>query len=175
MLKIRRSWGRLIFKMEIPILVRPHLYIETPPWPRCNTLRPRQNGRNYADDVLIRIFLNESIWMYQVWKIPLKFVPKGPVNNIPALVQIMAWSRPGGKQLSEPIMLNLLRRVCVSRPQWVNTLRPRQNGRHFADDILNCILLNENVWIPNKISLKFVPKGRINNIPSLVQIWTNDG
>ena len=49
-----------------------------------------------------------------------------------------------------------------------NTLRPRQNGRHFADDILKCILLNENVWIPFEISLKFVPKGPINNIPSLV-------
>ena len=26
----------------------------------------------------------------------------------------------------------------------VNTLRPRQNGRHIADDIFKCILLNEN-------------------------------
>ena len=26
-----------------------------------------------------------------------------------------------------------------------NTLRPRQNGRHFADDTFNCIFLNENV------------------------------
>ena len=26
-----------------------------------------------------------------------------------------------------------------------NTLRPRQNGRYFADDIFKCILLNENV------------------------------
>ena len=49
-----------------------------------------------------------------------------------------------------------------------NTLRPRQNGRHFADDILKCIFLNENVWIPIAISLKFVPKGPIDNIPALV-------
>ena len=27
----------------------------------------------------------------------------------------------------------------------INTLRPGQNGRHFADDILKCIFLNENV------------------------------
>ena len=39
----------------------------------------------------------------------------------------------------------------------VNTLRPRQDSRHFADDIFKCIFLNENVWIPIKISLKFVP------------------
>ena len=52
----------------------------------------------------------------------------------------------------------------------LNTLRPRQNGRHFADDIFKCIFLNENASISTNISLKFVPKGRISNIPTLVQI-----
>ena len=52
----------------------------------------------------------------------------------------------------------------------INTLQPRQNGRHFPDDIFKCIFLNENVWISIKISLKFVPKGPINNIPALVHI-----
>ena len=47
-------------------------------------------------------------------------------------------------------------------------LRPRQNGRHFAYDIFKWIFLNENVWIPIKISLKFVPQCPINNIPALV-------
>ena len=49
-----------------------------------------------------------------------------------------------------------------------NKLRPRRNGRHFADAIFKCIFLNENIWIPIKISLKFVPKGPIKNIPALV-------
>ena len=49
----------------------------------------------------------------------------------------------------------------------INTMRPRQNGCHFADDIFKCIILNENIWIPIKNSLKFVPKGQINNIPTL--------
>ena len=35
-----------------------------------------------------------------------------------------------------------------------NTLRPRQHGRHFAGDIFKGIFLNENIWIPIKISLK---------------------
>ena len=42
-------------------------------------------------------------------------LPKGPINNIPALVQIMAWRRPGDKPLSEPMMVSLL-----TQPQWVN-------------------------------------------------------
>ena len=50
----------------------------------------------------------------------------------------------------------------------LNTLRPRQIGRHFADNILKCIFLNENVWIPIEISLKFVLKGPTDNIPALV-------
>ena len=57
------------------------------------------------------------------------------------------------------------------------TLRPRQNGRHFSDDIFKCIFSNENVWIPIKISLKFVPRGLINNVPALVHIiaWRRTG
>ena len=51
-----------------------------------------------------------------------------------------------------------------------NTLRPSQNGRYFADDIFKCIFLNENACTSLMISLKFVPKVRINNIPVLVQI-----
>ena len=50
-----------------------------------------------------------------------------------------------------------------------NTLRPRQNGRHFADDTIQYIFLNENVLISAKISLKFVPKGPIDNILALAQ------
>ena len=53
-------------------------------------------------------------------KISLKFVPKGPINNIPALIQIMAWLRSGDKPLSEPMLLILLTHICVTRPQRVN-------------------------------------------------------
>ena len=51
-------------------------------------------------------------------------------------------------------------------------LTQRQNRCHFADAIFKCIFVNENVWILIKISLKFFPKGPINNIPALVQIMT---
>ena len=62
--------------------------------------------------------------------------------------------------------------AILSQPQWVNTLRPRRNEQHFADNIFKRVFINENVWISIKISLKFVPKGPINNIPALVQIMT---
>ena len=82
-----------------------------------NTLRPRQNGRRFADDTFKRIFLNENV--RTSIKISLKFVPKGRINIIPALVQIMAWRRAGDKPLSGPMMVSLLTHICVTRPQWV--------------------------------------------------------
>ena len=68
---------------------------------------------------------NAIFWMKNVRisiKISLKFVPKGPINNKPALVQIMAWRRSGDKPLSEPMMVSLLTHICVTRPQWVNNI-----------------------------------------------------
>ena len=63
-------------------------------------------------------FFNENAWISI--KISLKFVLKGPINNIPALVQIMAWRQSGDKPLSEPMMVSLMMHICVTRPQWVN-------------------------------------------------------
>ena len=36
-------------------------------------------------------------------EISLKFVSEGPINNIPALVQMMPWRLIGDKPLSEPM------------------------------------------------------------------------
>ena len=65
-----------------------------------------------------------------------------------------------------------------------NTLKPRQNGRHFADNILKCIFLNENVWILIEISSKFGSNWSnssigLDNGLALSRrqaiIWNNDG
>ena len=79
-----------------------------------NSFRPRQ----MADDIFNPIFVNENVWT--PIKFSLKFVPKGRINNIPTLVQIMAWRRLGDKPLSEPMMVHLLTHICVTRLQWVN-------------------------------------------------------
>ena len=93
-------------------------------WCHFNTLRPRQNGRHFADDTFKPIFVNENVRL--LIEISLKFVPKGPINNIPALVQIMAWRRPGDKPLSEPMLVCLPTQICVTRPQWVNAYSKKQ-------------------------------------------------
>ena len=93
-----------------------------------NTLRPRQDGHYFADDVLKCIFLNENVWISP--KISLKFVPNGPINKIPALDQIMAWRRPGDKPLSEPMLVFVPTHICGTRPQWVN-VSPWSKNNYF--------------------------------------------
>ena len=56
-----------------------------------------------VDVIFILIFFNENVWISI--KISLTFVPKGPINNNTALVQIMACRLFGDKPLSEPMMV----------------------------------------------------------------------
>ena len=85
--------------------------------PLFNSLRPRRNRRHFADDIFKIIFVNEIALI--LIKLSLKFVPKGSMNNITALVQIMVWRRPGDKPLSEPMLVRIPTHICVARPQWV--------------------------------------------------------
>ena len=78
---------------------------------------------------------NVFSWM-KMLEFGLKFVrkgPKGPINNIPALFQLMAWRRLGDKPLSEQMMIRLPTHICITRPQW------------FKSDMCNC-------WPSNHLS-----------------------
>ena len=117
----------------------------TMPYQVINTLRPRQNGwppfrrRHFQT----HFFLYENVWISI--EIPLNFVPKAPINNIPVLVKIMAWRRPGDEQFSEPMMVRLPTHICVSRPQWVNI--PKRGRRQacrssFLGEVTKATLIN---------------------------------
>ena len=87
---------------------------------KVNTLRPRRNERHFAEDIFKRIFFNENVWISI--KMSLKFVSNDPINNIPALVHIMARRRSGDKPLSEPMMVSLPTHICLTRPQWIKRI-----------------------------------------------------
>ena len=107
--------------------------------------RPRQYCSHFANDIFKCIFMNENVWI--LIRISLKVFPKVRINNIPALVQIMAWRRPGDKPLSEQMMVCLLTHICANRPQWVKTFdcstgRSRYNTMpYFFASLLNTYLL----------------------------------
>ena len=90
-------------------------------------------GRHFTD-ILKCIFFNENVWISI--NISLKSVPKGPSNNISALVQIIAWHRSGDKTLFEAMMayfsdaymrysasLGLVKLIITHAPVHINDFR----------------------------------------------------
>ena len=89
-------------------------------------------------------FLNEDIWISidMSWKC----VPKGKINNIPTLAQLVVCRPPRGKSLSEPMIVSLLTYICVTQPHWVNQWPPilrthicvsLQSSHNEPDGVLN--------------------------------------
>ena len=128
--KLCKWFFKCIFSLQYVSIVSGDVLVPTCTWTNnasvhgqlVNSLRLRQNGRHFPDNTFKRIFLNENVRISI--KISVIFVPKGPINNCPSLVQMMAWRRPGDKPLSEPMMVRLLMHMCITRPQWVNSLAP---------------------------------------------------
>ena len=59
--------------------------------------------RPFKDDIFKFRLWNENNW--NTIKLSLKFIPKSPIGNMSALVQVMAWHRTGDdKPISEPMM-----------------------------------------------------------------------
>ena len=77
-----------------------------------NILRSWQNGRHLPDEIFKCIFSNEHVWISI--KISPRFAPKGPTDNIPSLVQILVWRRPGDMPLSESVVVNLLTQLALN-------------------------------------------------------------
>ena len=116
-----------------------------------NSLRPRLNRRPFADDIFKCIFLNRNEWILP--RISPKLVSEVRINNIPVLVQIMAWRRPGDEPLSEPMLVSLLTHICVTRPRWVNMLLKQylyivRQPTDSTNDIYGCTytLLHFHPW-----------------------------
>ena len=73
-------------------------------WPSLflNSSPPGQNGRHFSDNIFKCIFMREKSCMSI--RILLKFVSKSPIDNISALVPVMAWRQTGDKPLPEPML-----------------------------------------------------------------------
>ena len=72
-----------------------------------------------SQTILFRcIFQNEKFGT--LIKNSLEFVAKGPIDNNPALIEIMAWRRKSEKPLYEPMPTRSLTGICGTRGRWVN-------------------------------------------------------
>ena len=71
-----------------------------------NSSPPGQNGGHFADYIFWCFFLNENVrnWI-QFWP---QFVLNGPIDNKPALIQVIAWHRTGDNLLPEPMLTQII-------------------------------------------------------------------
>ena len=100
-----------------------------------NTLRPRQSCRHFADDIFKWIFLNRNVWIFI--EISLTFVPKGQINNILVLDQIMLGTDQATSHYLNQWWYSLLIHICITRPQWVKHL----NMLCWEPAVLQCTVL----------------------------------
>ena len=157
----------------------PHLgsrRLTQPKQPLINSLAPAGRPRCHFKSAIFNLVLLIGIFTSSKDK-ALRWMPRDLTDGKSTLVQVMAWCRQATSHHLSQCWSSSTSPYGVTRPQWVNTLRQKQNGWHFPEDIFKCIFLNENGCILMKISMKFVPQGPINNIPALVQImvWRRSG
>ena len=113
-------------------------------WCWFNALRLRQNGCHFADDIFRGIFMNKTF--YILIRRSLKFVPKGPIYNSQALVQIMVWHWIGDKPLSEPILTRITD-TYIYAAHHLNELSPNRIAEFFFSEIFCSYFLNSfTMW-----------------------------
>ena len=125
---VQERWPRCLrVKTLMPVDTYMHQWTRPP---SVNTLRLRQNGHHFADDIFEMHILG---WKCMNFDYNYKnYVPKGAINNIPVLVQIMTWHWPGNKPLSETMMVRLLTHICITRTQWVKVVNITTNDEQYS-------------------------------------------
>ena len=99
------------------------------------------------------------------------------INNIPALVQIMAWRRPGDKSISEPMMVSLPTHICVTRPQWVNKQMELcfMSPKHIKWLSINVCLRLLTMFVPrgNDDSVDLICRPQVDGPPGARQLGSH--
>ena len=116
---------RTIPQMAYELLIQNTTYF----WFYVWHIEAETTGRHFADYISKCIFLNENTSISI--NISLKFVPEGRINNIKALVQIMAWRRLGDKPLSEPMMISSDRLAVGKNVTWLGHPNDNQSKIYF--------------------------------------------
>ena len=131
---------------------------------RVNTLQLTQSGHHFGSDMKIfkLMLLNKSCCI--LIKISQKFVPKDSVNAIISSDNGMATNKQQAIiSVNGPVSWHIYASLSLS----VSTHLPFDEMATIFHTIFRSIFVNEKFCILIKISLKFVPKGPIDNNPVL--------
>ena len=87
-------------------------------WFIIHTLRPRQHGYQFADDIFKINFL-----AWKLYSNSQELVSKYPINNKPAMVQTLVWRQLMTSHDLNQWWPNLWTHLCITWPQWVDGTR----------------------------------------------------
>ena len=132
-----------------------------------NSLAPGKFEWNFGH--LIRQIISVIDGWVISGELALRWMSLDLTDNKSTLVQVMACCRQATSHYLSQCWPRSLSPYGITRPQWVNSSPPGQNGHHFIDDIF----MNEKFCISIRVSLKFVPKGPTDNKSAMVQVMAN--
>ena len=129
----RSSWSSYCNAFEDKV---PLVFVDG--YPIFTILWQKQYGCHFPHGIFNCIFLNENVWI--TIKISLKFVSVGSINNISALVQIMACANQGASHYRNQWWLDYWR-IYVWRPR----------GRQFS--FISAIFIQVILGYPSEYSV----------------------
>ena len=109
-----------------------------------STIADVDNGFDYSLK-LINFKLIIMINILSIFcEIGIRWMPQHLTDHKSTLVQVMAWCLTAPSHYLSQCWPRSLSPYGVTRPQWVNTVRPKQNGSLFTDNIFNCIFMTKS-------------------------------
>ena len=117
------------------------------------------------------IFSNENVRISI--KISLKFVPEGLINNIPALVQVMAWCWPGDKPLYEPMITEAYMHHLAFMSQRHLCFPLNTNLNHSKKELFCEVLLHSGSPLSSMSVIKYHAYSPMHGSHSAVKSWLN--
>ena len=130
-------------------------------WTLGNKLQWNFNQNSY-------IFIQENVFENVVWKMAAILSQPQCVETILHCIFIFNILLFPRVIFPPTLCIAVLKAITVSPTPSPNSPPPGQNGCHFTDNIFRCIFVNEKLCFLIKISLKFIPKGPIDNNPAFV-------
>ena len=129
-----------------------------------NSLAPGGFHLNFRE-VILKLILVNGGWGIS-YEITLRWMPQDLTDDKSTLVQVMAWCRQATSHYLGQWWTRSMSPDGVTRPQWVNTLKPQLNGRYFVDDIFKFIFLMKIVVF--LVNITEAPTDAFDNKSALV-------
>ena len=121
-----------------------------------------------ADNIFKWIFLNENDGI--PIQFSLKFVPRSPIDNKPALVQVMVGCWSGAEPLPEPMLTQFTDAYMQHKVEMTQHIVAQIKLCTFCRQLFEMHFFHGNISVASEIQLEFVPEDLIVNMWALFEV-----